>query len=70
MSLAAPTGTPERIVRRLNEGLHHVLEMPSVRQHFDELGTHLKIMTPAETKAFVESEQKLWWPIVKEAGIE
>jgi tripartite-type tricarboxylate transporter receptor subunit TctC len=70
MSLAAPAGTPERIVRRLSEGLRHALETPSVKQRLDELGTQAKIMTPVETKAFVEGEQKLWWPIVKEAGIE
>jgi tripartite-type tricarboxylate transporter receptor subunit TctC len=34
------------------------------------LGAQVKIMTPAETKAFIEGEEKLWWPIVKEAGIE
>jgi tripartite-type tricarboxylate transporter receptor subunit TctC len=70
MSLAAPAGTPVHIVQRLNEGLRHVLQMPSINQRFDELGAQVKIMTPAETKAFVEIEQKLWWPIVKEAGIE
>jgi tripartite-type tricarboxylate transporter receptor subunit TctC len=70
MSLAAPAGTPERIVRRLSEGLRHALETPSVRQRFEELGAQVKIATPAETKAFVENEQKMWWPIVKEAGIE
>jgi tripartite-type tricarboxylate transporter receptor subunit TctC len=68
MSLAAPAGTPERIVRQLSEGLRHALETPSVRQRFDELGAQLKIMTSAETKVFVENEQKMWWPIVKEAG--
>jgi tripartite-type tricarboxylate transporter receptor subunit TctC len=70
MSLSAPAGTPERIVRRLNEGLRGVLEMPSINHRFDELAAQVKIMTPAETKAFIEGEQKLWWPIVKEAGIE
>jgi tripartite-type tricarboxylate transporter receptor subunit TctC len=68
MSLAAPAGTPERIVRRLSEGLRHALETPSVRQRFEELAAQVKIATPAETKAFVENEQKMWWPIVKEAG--
>jgi tripartite-type tricarboxylate transporter receptor subunit TctC len=68
MSLAAPAGTPEPVVRRLNEGVRHALEAPVVKQRFDELGMQVKSMTPAETKAFIESEQKLWWPIVKEAA--
>jgi tripartite-type tricarboxylate transporter receptor subunit TctC len=70
MSLAAPSGTSEHIVRRLNDGLRHVLEIASVKQRFQEFGVQSKIMTPAETKAFVESEERLWWPIVKEAGMK
>jgi tripartite-type tricarboxylate transporter receptor subunit TctC len=54
-------------VRRLNEGVRHAIETPSVKQRFDELGMQAKVLTPAETRAFIESEQKLWWPIVKEA---
>jgi hypothetical protein len=34
------------------------------------LGTQVRIITPTETRAFVENEQKLWWPIVRAAGIE
>jgi tripartite-type tricarboxylate transporter receptor subunit TctC len=70
MSLAAPAGTPERIVRQLSEGLRLALETQSVRQRFDELGAQVKVVTPAETTAFVKNEQKMWWPIVKEAGLE
>ena len=66
VSLAAPAGTPKHIVHRLNEGLGYALETPSVKQRFDELSTPILIMTPAQTKAFVESEQKRWWPLVKE----
>jgi tripartite-type tricarboxylate transporter receptor subunit TctC len=67
MALAAPAGTPEHAVRRLNEGVRYAIETPSVKQRFDELGMQAKILTSAETRAFIESEQKLWWPIVKEA---
>jgi tripartite-type tricarboxylate transporter receptor subunit TctC len=66
MSLAAPAGTPDHIVQRLNRGLRLALETPSVTQRFDELGVRAKIMTPAETKAYVENEEKLWWPMVRE----
>jgi tripartite-type tricarboxylate transporter receptor subunit TctC len=66
VSLAAPAGTPEHVVHRLNEGLGQALETPSVKQRFAEFSTPIMIMTPAQTKAFVESEQKRWWPLVKE----
>jgi tripartite-type tricarboxylate transporter receptor subunit TctC len=65
MSLAAPAGTPGSIVRHLNEGLRHALETPSVRQRLEDLGMRATAMTPAETTAFIENEEKLWWPIVK-----
>jgi tripartite-type tricarboxylate transporter receptor subunit TctC len=65
MSLAAPAGTPGSIVRHLNEGLRHALETPSVRQRLEDLGMRATAMTPPETTAFIENEEKLWWPIVK-----
>ena len=67
MALAAPAGTSEHIVRRLSEGVHYALRTPSVKQRFEQLGMQAQIMTPAETRAFIEREQKLWWPIVREA---
>jgi tripartite-type tricarboxylate transporter receptor subunit TctC len=67
MALAAPAGTSEPIVRRLSEGVHYALRTPSVKQRFEQLGMQAQIMTPEETRAFIEREQKLWWPIVREA---
>jgi tripartite-type tricarboxylate transporter receptor subunit TctC len=67
MSLAAPAGTPEGVIRRLNEGVRNAIETPVVKQRLNELGMQAKPMTPAETKAFIDDEQKLWWPIVREA---
>jgi tripartite-type tricarboxylate transporter receptor subunit TctC len=65
MSLAAPAGTPAAVVRGLNEALNWALAMPSVKQRFAELSMPIKIMTPTETKSFVESEERLWWPMVR-----
>ncbi len=66
MSLAAPAETPAEVVRRLNEALNQTLETASVRQRFAELSMPIKIMTPEETRTFVENEEKLWWPLVRE----
>jgi tripartite-type tricarboxylate transporter receptor subunit TctC len=66
VSLAAPSGTPAHIVQRLNEGLGQALESPAIKQRFVEWGIPTKVMTPEQTTAFIEGEQKLWWPIVKE----
>lgn len=66
MSLAAPAGTPDHVVRRLSEGLRQALESPNVKQRFAELGVPIRIMTPEQTKAYIENEQKFWWPFVRE----
>jgi tripartite-type tricarboxylate transporter receptor subunit TctC len=66
MNLAAPAATPAPILRRLAEGLRLALDSPAVKQRYADLGIPLRNVTPAETKAFIENEQKIWWPLVKE----
>jgi len=66
MSLAAPAKTPEHIIRRLSEGLSQALDSLSVKQRFAEIGVPIRNLTPAQTKAFIENEQRIWWPLVKE----
>jgi tripartite-type tricarboxylate transporter receptor subunit TctC len=66
LSLATPTGTPETAVSRLSEGLRHALEDSTIKLRLAELGLRPMVRTPTETKAFIESEQNFWWPIVRE----
>jgi tripartite-type tricarboxylate transporter receptor subunit TctC len=66
MSLAARAGTPAAVLDRLNEALRVALTGPSVQQRFMELGIHAKSMSRADTQAFVEAEEKTWWPLVRE----
>jgi tripartite-type tricarboxylate transporter receptor subunit TctC len=66
LNLAAPAATPEPIQRRLAEGLRQALDSPAVKQRYADLGIPLRNLTPAQTKAFIENEQKIWWPLVRE----
>lgn len=66
MALVAPAGTPEPVVARLNDGLRSALMVASVKQRLDEFDMQKPILTPAATKALIESEERLWWPLVKE----
>ena len=66
MSLAAPAGTPAAVVQRLNEAVRLALESAPVTQRYADLGITRQIMTPVETRAFIEGEQAIWWPIVRE----
>lgn len=66
MSLAASAQTPDGIVRRLNEALNQALASPPVRQRFADLGIPLSMVTPTQANAFVEQQNRLWLPLVRE----
>ena len=66
MTLAAPAGVPESIQRRLADGLRQALNSPVVKKSYADLGVPIRNYTPEQTKAFVENEQKIWWPLVRE----
>jgi tripartite-type tricarboxylate transporter receptor subunit TctC len=68
VALSAPAGTPPAIVQRVNEALNQALKTADVMKRFDDLGLQAQILTPEQTRRYIEAEQKLWWPIVKEAS--
>jgi tripartite-type tricarboxylate transporter receptor subunit TctC len=68
LALVAPKGTPTPIVQQLGDDLRKALEAPDVRSRIEQTGTPFRPIFSAELVRFVESEQRLWWPIVKESG--
>jgi tripartite-type tricarboxylate transporter receptor subunit TctC len=68
LALMAPTGTPEHIIKKVNADLRTVLDTDDVKQKFEVLGTYPRALSPAETAAFIRSEQQLWWPVVRQLG--
>jgi tripartite-type tricarboxylate transporter receptor subunit TctC len=66
--LVAPKGTPAPIVHQLGDDLRKALEAPDVRSRIEQTGTSFRPIFSAELVRFIESEQRLWWPIVKESG--
>jgi len=64
--LMAPAGTPENIIRKVNEDLRKVVAMPDVIEKLQVLGTYSRDLTPAQTGEFMRSEEQLWWPIVRQ----
>jgi len=68
--MMAPAGVPEPIVQKLNADLKIVLALPDVQARFHQLGTYTRDLSPAETEAFIGSEEKLWWPIVERVEAE
>jgi tripartite-type tricarboxylate transporter receptor subunit TctC len=62
--LLAPAGTPGSIVDKANTDLNKAVSDPAVRHRFDQLVREIRPMSPGETLAFIEGEQKKWKPIV------
>ncbi|HSU75857.1 MAG TPA: tripartite tricarboxylate transporter substrate binding protein [Burkholderiales bacterium] len=66
--LAAPAGTPEPVINRLNSDTLAVLAMPDVREKFAALGMEPLGSTPAEFGAFIRSEIKRLGEVVRASG--
>jgi tripartite-type tricarboxylate transporter receptor subunit TctC len=66
--LAAPAGTPEPVIQRLNKEMLAVLAMPDLRERFASLGMEPLGSTPAEFGAFVRSEIKRLGEVVRASG--
>jgi len=62
--LVAPVGTPDSIVAKINTNLIEALSNPEIRKRLADLGADERLLSPAETLAFIQREQKKWEPIV------
>ncbi len=67
--LAAPRGTPEAIVARLNRAARNVVASPAVRARLEPLGVRLKAGTPAQLAQLLASEIVRWREVQRTAGI-
>lgn len=68
-ALAAPRGTPPRIIRRLADEFRTALADTEVRKRIGDLG-HVPLgLTPAETAAFLRSESARYKSVVESGGI-
>jgi tripartite-type tricarboxylate transporter receptor subunit TctC len=67
--LTAPRGTPESIVRKVNDDLNTVLGEAELRQRLQNLGAFVRTMSPGETATFIRREQESWRPLVRQVGL-
>ena len=64
--LMAPAGVPDAIIQKLNADLRKVVaDAGRAWSDSSTLGTYTRDLTPAQTGEFIDSEEKLWWPIVR-----
>lgn len=64
-AFAAPAGTPEAIVQKMNEEIGHALDSPAVSKRLTDEGFETEKMSPAALTAFVQNEITKWGPLAK-----
>jgi tripartite-type tricarboxylate transporter receptor subunit TctC len=68
--LAAPAGTPDPIVKRLNAELQKVLALPAVTEAFAKQSVEAAPGTPEQFRDFMLAELARWKNVVDKAGIQ
>jgi len=66
----APARTPRPVVDKLSREISAVLRAPEVAQTFNDRGIEPVGNTPAEFRAFIESETKRWLKVAQDAGVK
>lgn len=66
--LFAPAGTPAALVEQISAEVKKAVETPEIRDYFAARGFLINGMTPAASKAFIETEVAKWSDIVKTSG--
>jgi tripartite-type tricarboxylate transporter receptor subunit TctC len=69
-TIAAPAGTPDEIVARLNEAVNGVVQAPEMRARLEELASIVPAAkTPAEVDAYYAAQRETWIPVVRSTGV-
>ncbi|MEM6973154.1 MAG: tripartite tricarboxylate transporter substrate binding protein [Pseudomonadota bacterium] len=69
-SIAAPTGTPEAIVARLNAEVNAIVQSDDVKTQLTDLGALVPgAMTPAEVDAYYAAQREIWIPVARGTGV-
>ncbi len=68
-ALAAPGGTPQPIIDRLNAEVTRGLRSEPIKTRLGSLGLEPAPMSPAETAAWIAQERARWTPVIKANNI-
>ena len=66
--LAAPVGTPDAIVQKINADLNKAISDRDTRRQLTRFNRDERLLAPAETLAFIEHEQATWGPVLQQIG--
>ncbi|WP_423458692.1 tripartite tricarboxylate transporter substrate binding protein [Ottowia sp. VDI28] len=70
LGLAAPAGTPEAVVQRLNTEVRKALESADVQKALGQVGSMASPSSPSEMQKMVQSEIGRWSGVIKQRGIK
>lgn len=65
----APRGTPDAIVQQLAANIRDAMAAPETKARLEQTGSPYRPHYTADFVRFIEEEQRLWWPLVKEMGL-
>jgi len=68
--VAAPAGTPETIVSRLNQLTNRVLQSPDIEASLAKFGAKQRSGSPQDLAALWKRETQKWGKIISAAGIK
>ena len=69
ISMVAPKGTPEAIVRKLNQQIRQIVLIPEIQQKLMSLGFEPASGSPQELDQQIHAEYAKWGEVVKNAGM-
>lgn len=67
--VVAPKGTPEAIIKKLNDQLRQIMAKTEVRERLINLGFEPTSSSPKEFDRFIQADYVKWGAVVKEAGM-
>jgi tripartite-type tricarboxylate transporter receptor subunit TctC len=70
LGFAAPTGTPEPIIRRLNREIGEILRDPSMQAAFAQNGVDAEFDSPEQLGALIRRDIAKYQAVVAKAGIQ
>jgi tripartite-type tricarboxylate transporter receptor subunit TctC len=68
--LAAPAGTPQAVIDRLNKEISIAVQSPDVKKRLFDLGVEAQSMSPKETRELLAGDIKKWTGVIEKAKIE
>lgn len=69
-ALAAPAGTPARVIERLNAALRQALAEAGVTQRLTALGVRAEAGSPQALRTLLDTEIRRWAAVIRAAKIE